>query len=1156
MLSTTETARKLLEETTRFEVFSEVLMDIEVNGYVDYTIEFPESIEPNLFPGEEVLKTRRPSGGLPKLVTPTGKFSSTDISDLCYTKSNNWYRLPSKESNYKYYRSKAVSGPSSPFDFDQPLEFIVNYSQSINFNKLVVGFEYASALPDDVEVFFYSNDSWQSIGQFSVPSDGILTLSYNGSWSESDTYLYQFTTTTKIKLVVSSMNLGNSAVEIIQISPRMSIDISDRITSVSVNKQSTESDLVSPIGTSNSNSASINIANEDGFFNNDNQSSAIYGLIDVNVKFTITDLVSDDGESFERIPSAVVFSNSWNVSSQGTVGVDCSDKSKFLQGRSIENSFYANKDLRFVIADILERAEIVDYEICFAESDTEYSPQYLFFKDDQTVWESLQKIALAEQAFYYFDESGKFVWISRDYWWQSQDLDYELLSRSSGLKLPNLIDYSVAYTNVINKATINYSPAEILKQGDRYVNNFIWEQSDPIVLQASPLLSDINQSSQYFLIDSTDYALFPEEGIVNIDAEYIKYSKKTKKITSDQENIGSTIEKFSSEVEVAVLDAATRESVDVSEVQILYIQEVVWPDTSIGCPQEFRSYSNILVDGYFIIINVPGPGGDTILQYNASLTQNPFLCAVLQSDSSVDYSYWTVSNTGEEAQVDFIEGSEIFVPPNALFIEERGVFNSSPTIHNFGVDGTESVFTYKNTPPEIVVESPRIVYDSIENSNLKLRTNTIDSDLIHHYSPNRSGKYGVFGAEFTFPIFVDENDIRYDGQGIAGIFINKGAIQSGYYVEFTNSEYARLSTAGKREVSIWKYAEDGSRNVISGYLPEDILTLDFQDLVQIAGSPVDIFPGVKQKISIFVDDIEELVFEGEDSTVVPGINITVAVNGRKILAVDDLDVDGNTVYTQGDWGVFARSNTAVDFEYIYAIDRNNDSTLIDKSRMAIREQISGGFIDNTLEYFLDEQNGLRNSFAFEDFGGWVREILEIDTEHEIVPATSSQIFASNESKIYFVYKNLDQFSSRFAIGNRLREPVVVSGDDPITGTNMVLSVYGVPLNQSETKNIKRSNDSSVWRRGEEEIIVDSPWVQNKQKAERIADWIVQRWSSPSEFIDTNVVIDPRIQVGDLATITIPENSITPETHKFHVVAVQKTTGTSPSMSVRLRRAHF
>jgi hypothetical protein len=1463
---------QILEETTSFQIFAEALMEVELNGYVDYTVDFPESLEPNMFPADEVLKVRRPDGGLPKLVTPFGSFQSTEINDLCYTKSNNWYRFPSKDSAYKYYRTRTVAREGPNFSFESPLEFVVEYDQPLTLNKLVLGFEYSTALPEEVDIFFYSNEDWNFIGSYEVDDLGKIVITYDGSWSEYDGYTNDFTTLEKIKIVVASMKSPGGAVEIIQISPRLAIDVTDRIISVSTNQDAQDQSVIAPIGISSSNSATLQLSNNDGFFDNNNQDSPMLGLIDVNIKFTIGTLVGAGNEEFETVPATIVFANSWNFTTEGTVDIECSDSGKFLQSRSMEDTFYENRDIRFVIADILERAEVTNYKICFTQEDVEAATPYFFFENEQTVWDSLQQIATAEQAFFYFDEEGRFVWNSRDYWWLSQDVNYEILARSDGQKLANLESYSVQYTNVVNKAIVSYTPTNILKQGEKYVNNFLWEQSEPEVLRASPLLSKITDDSDFFLINERDFIFFPQEGIVNIDAEYIRFSKKDRPVKGNIEQTSEVIEKYINKMVFIVQDAAERSGVGAEDVEIVYAQERVWPDTSIGLRLPFRSYSNIFIEGFFVILKVPSNGeGQDILQYNSSLTANPFLAAVATSQEDLDvYSYWTIDLSSSTPTVVFTEDSRGFVPPSALYIEERGVFNSSRVDHSFGVGEDAEFFTFNSSPPEVVSEPRRIVFETVENSKLKLRNNTINRDLINHYSPNRPGVYDIYGAQFEFPLTFEEDEVGYEGQGIAGIFVNKTDPETGYYIEFTNSAYARKTIAKKREVIIWKYNPDydpepsgedelpGSpRLILVGFLPEDAFLLSLEELNQVAGVPTDIFPGLPYKANVFTKNTQKRVyledggenwdlsdtpgesswrsvaygdgvwvavaFEGDDrvmrstdngatwtavevpeknswfsvaygggvfvavsedgenrvirsedngetwesvqaaaeiewcsiaygrgvwvavsrtgdnqimrsfdegrtwsirkspqsnswrsvtygkgifvavaasgtrrvmrsldggytwttveaaeqntwrdvkfgngvwlavastgdnrvmkstdggsswqaisvpesswlsiaygnntwvavgagsdyimksvddgetweiiqapSEVIWGavsyaegryvavastgaqramvsqetpeirdaVNISVALNGRRVLAIDDIEDETNNIYREGDWGVFARSNTAVDFEYVYAIKRRDsvfgedeieEAQILDKSSIAIRDQITGGYVDNTLEFYLDEENELRHDFVFEDFGGWAREIIEFDVQHEIRPSISSQLFISNESKVFLVNANLNQFSSKFAIGNRTRDFVVLAGDDIETGSNMVLSVFGIPLNRSEVEQVERINERSLWRRGEEEFVIESPWIQTKEKAERIADWVVQRWSSPSEYLDVSVIVDPRVQVGDVVTITIPENSITPETHKFHVVSLSRIIGESSSMSLNLRRAHF
>jgi len=1251
MFEVPEGVRKALEESVSYSVFADVIIEAELNGYVDYSINFPESVEPNLFPPDEVLKVRRPRGGLPKLIAGEGRISDITIDSACYSKDRSWYRVPSKDSNYKYFRTKELSGAGDGEGsalFESPQQFTVEYSDTIRPNHLVVGFEFSNSLPTQIQIELLKNEIWVDLGLFDVNSDGLVEIFYDGQWSTEYGDEYDADPCEGIQVTVQQMDQGFAAVELIQISPRLRINVSDRVIKVDIAKTSMDATLANPIGTSSSNTCNIGLSNGDGFFNFYNDDSIFEGIADVNVKFIVSDVVEGI-----KVPQGEFFAHSWDFSADGSLTVDCADYSKFLQTQSMENSFYVDRDLRFVIADIIERAGVVDYEICFSEADLKLNSPFYFFNDEQTVWEALQQLAIAEQAFYYFDNLNRLVWVSRDYWWDSSEVDYTARARRDGDKLANLIDYTQQFTIVANKATINFTPTRFLNnlseellelyrelnilpvyiRGNAEFNNTLWELTEDTVLVSSQLESRIDDDSEYFFVDPAAYKIFPETGAVIIDAEYIKYSKVPRIVSPiSRSKIESVIQDRILQVEFAIQDASEIKSVSQSSVQIILVENRVWPSSALGCPEAGVEYDDTPVEGFFIILRA----GDFFLQYNGSGQGQPFLCAIADvTEEKEDLSYWLIV----DGQPVFNEGSGGIQIENALFIEERGVFNSSKRVHDIvPVEGGES-FTFLGSSPEPVDPPNRLFADSyFENSKLKIKANRYDLDMVHHYSPNTSfdgedeQAFDIYGAEFVFPAteivtFDGRRDSRYLGQGIAGIFINHTEPGTGYYIELITSQYTNLTQGRLQNVRVWKYAEvevpvfdgedgeDGedpiqigtefitARRVLAGFLPENLFTLSLEQLQAVAGTRISVFPEDNQNMSINVREklynVSEIIFDGEDGEdgetdgedenltfvmvggqpfilppsidpedldgedpfLVRGIEIVVTVNGRRIFTTIDYDFGDNEIYDSGDWGVFTRGSTDVDFEYIYAINRQGDRSELSKSQFAIRDQIRGGFIDNTLEHYLSEHNELRNVYFFDDFGAWAREVKEFDVRNEVSPAFNASLFISQEDKVFKVFQKLDQFSSKFALGSRLRgnasrgEFVLLSGDDARQGFAMSTIVTGPPINRSETEILTKTNDKSVWRRGEEEVFVDSPWVQTKKQAERIADWILKRWSSPAEVIEANVTVDSRLEVGDLVAIVVPENSLD-ENQLFHITSIQKSVGSDHSMSLSLRRANF
>jgi hypothetical protein len=76
-------------------------------------------------------------------------------------------------------------------------------------------------------------------------------------------------------------------------------------------------------------------------------------------------------------------------------------------------------------------------------------------------------------------------------------------------------------------------------------------------------------------------------------------------------------------VERAKQEAAARASVPVSQIQVISIARVAWPDSSLGCPQPGQMYSQIVTPGYKIILQA----GNATVEYHTDLTQRVVACA-------------------------------------------------------------------------------------------------------------------------------------------------------------------------------------------------------------------------------------------------------------------------------------------------------------------------------------------------------------------------------------------------------------------------------------------------------------------------------------------------------------------------------------------------
>ena len=76
-------------------------------------------------------------------------------------------------------------------------------------------------------------------------------------------------------------------------------------------------------------------------------------------------------------------------------------------------------------------------------------------------------------------------------------------------------------------------------------------------------------------------------------------------------------------IEHAKADLAQRLSIPATQVTVVDARDVVWSNSSLGCPQPGMMYAEVLTPGYLILLNVDGQG----YEYHAGKNSDAFYCA-------------------------------------------------------------------------------------------------------------------------------------------------------------------------------------------------------------------------------------------------------------------------------------------------------------------------------------------------------------------------------------------------------------------------------------------------------------------------------------------------------------------------------------------------
>jgi hypothetical protein len=82
---------------------------------------------------------------------------------------------------------------------------------------------------------------------------------------------------------------------------------------------------------------------------------------------------------------------------------------------------------------------------------------------------------------------------------------------------------------------------------------------------------------------------------------------------------------------LAIADLAAHTGIDPADIDVVSHEQVTWRDGSLGCPKPGYSYTQVLVDGYRIVLRA----GAEDYAYHGADGQKPFRCVQTGPDGTV-----------------------------------------------------------------------------------------------------------------------------------------------------------------------------------------------------------------------------------------------------------------------------------------------------------------------------------------------------------------------------------------------------------------------------------------------------------------------------------------------------------------------------------------
>lgn len=487
-----------------------------------HDVEADRTQEPSIdsdeyFPIEHTIRPRRPRAGLPKVILGQSRWSTATRRT----------RLASKNARYKYWKSPRQSRTASPYTIAN-CRPQVTYDRALPTNKIVLHWEtWVNHDMGDYIIPTYDlyitadGETWTLIASDVQPDTGHgrNRFFYNGtSWVDGVEDYDNYTNVQGVRAVVKTMNKPSVYAQLIEISARLELDVSEDVETVSINRVREEQDSILPIGHARTSTCSVSFDNTDDKYINDNPSSLFYGLLGKDARVQVWMGYNVNG-TFEYVKHGVFYTLDWlSATDSPTASMNGTDWSRFLQEEKVPIAFYRDRPVSYIVEDILEQIGMRNFKL-----DVDYNAEtkipFVWFNDDSSVWDTLTELARAEQATFYFDEGNTFIWQSRDRIYNDTTSDWQLHHNK------NLINVSTDFEVQSNQVTVRYKKLEPnADKSGTVINSILWQPDGNVVLQSAPLAASMTVSQDYADFAASDLSLWPmDAGYFKVEGEIMHY---------------------------------------------------------------------------------------------------------------------------------------------------------------------------------------------------------------------------------------------------------------------------------------------------------------------------------------------------------------------------------------------------------------------------------------------------------------------------------------------------------------------------------------------------------------------------------------------------------------------------------------------------------
>jgi hypothetical protein len=277
-----------------------------------------------------------------------------------------------------------------------------------------------------------------------------------------------------IRIVVDTMNKFDSCFDLIEMSPRLVVDISEKVTDFKITKSLSDIGNTSlPVGQLLASNGTINLFDDDQAFNDNNTTSIVSKYNTRNIKFNFYEKIVNVLGYDYYVPIKTLYSEGIPQSDAmaASISINLRDLFFFLESMPAPRLLTTNTSLSYAVTTILDYIGFANYTFKRVAGEKEPIIPFFFVAPDQNVAEVLNQLAVATQSAMFFDEYNNFVVMSKDYMMPTSaqrvtdfslsgstaQSDTGVIENLSSGNLPNIISIASEDKQVFNDGKITYT---------------------------------------------------------------------------------------------------------------------------------------------------------------------------------------------------------------------------------------------------------------------------------------------------------------------------------------------------------------------------------------------------------------------------------------------------------------------------------------------------------------------------------------------------------------------------------------------------------------------------------------------------------------------------------------------------------------------------